>query len=112
MSVQACPTPWSICGAGDTLVVWWLDRLGRLLKDLIERPESLRTQSVGLRSFKEAMDTDLSTGQIVLHIFGALAEFEQALIPRAHAGGTGRARLRTAGRPAQATGRRPAAARC
>lgn len=61
-------------------MVWWLDRLGRSLKDLIERPESLRTQSVGLRSFKEVIDTDLSTGQLVLHIFGTLAEFERAMI--------------------------------
>ena len=30
--------------AGDTLVVWRLDRLGRSLKDLIARAEALRTQ--------------------------------------------------------------------
>ena len=46
--------------AGDTLVVWRLDRLGRSLKDLIERAESLRIQSGGLGSLKEAIDTDSS----------------------------------------------------
>lgn len=66
--------------AGDTLVVWRLDRLGRSLKDLIAHAESLRTQGVGLRSLKEAIDTDSSAGQLVFHIFGALAEFERALI--------------------------------
>ena len=66
--------------AGDTLVVWRLDRLGRSLKDLIERAETLRNRGVGLRSLKEAIDTDSSTGQLVFHIFGALAEFERALI--------------------------------
>ena len=66
--------------AGDTLVVWCLDRLGRSLKDLIAHAESLRTQGVGLRSLKEAIDTDSSAGQLVFHIFGALAEFERALI--------------------------------
>lgn len=66
--------------AGDTLVVWRLDRLGRSLKDLIAHAESLRTQGAGPRSLKEAIDTDSSTGQLVFHIFGALAEFERALI--------------------------------
>ena len=48
--------------AGDTLVVWRLDRLGRSLKDLIAHAESLRTQGVGLHSLKEAIDTNSSTG--------------------------------------------------
>ena len=48
--------------AGDTLVVWRLDRLGRSLKDLIAHADSLRPQGVGLRSLKEAIDTDSSTG--------------------------------------------------
>ena len=66
--------------AGDTLVVWRLDRLGRSLKDLIARAEALGSEGVGLKSLKEAIDTDSPTGQLVFHIFGALAEFERALI--------------------------------
>ena len=89
--------------AGDTLVVWCLDRLGRSLKDLIAHAESLRTQGVGLRSLKEAIDTDSSTGQLVFHIFGALAEFERALIrERTRAGlAAARARARVGGRRKQ-----------
>ena len=49
--------------------MWRLDRLGRSLKDLIAHAESLCTQGVGLRSLKEAIDTDSSTGQLVFHIF-------------------------------------------
>ena len=87
--------------AGDTLVVWRLDRLGRSLKDLIARAESLRTQGVGLRSLKESIDTDSSAGQLIFHIFGALAEFERALIrERTNAGlSAARARGRRGGRP-------------
>ena len=48
--------------AGDTLVVWWLDRLGCSLKDLIARADKLGSQGVGLRSLKEAIDTDSSAG--------------------------------------------------
>ena len=86
--------------AGDTLVVWRLDRLGRSLKDLIARAEALRTQGVGLRSLNEAIDTESSTGQLVFHIFGALAEFERALIrERTRAGlAAARARGRVGGR--------------
>ena len=86
--------------AGDTLVVWRLDRLSRSLKDLIARAEGLRTQGVGLRSLKEAIDTDSSGGRLIFHIFGALAEFERALIrERTQAGlQAARARGRQGGR--------------
>ena len=81
-------------------MVWRFDRLGRSLKDLIAHAESLRTQGVGLRSLKEAIDTDSSAGKLVFHIFGALAEFERALIrERTRAGlDAARARGRVGGR--------------
>ena len=86
--------------AGDTLVVWRLDRLGRSLKDLIARADELRSGCVGLKSLKEAIDTDSPAGQVVFHIFGALAEFERALIrERTQAGlRAARARGRKGGR--------------
>ena len=86
--------------SGDTLVVWRLDRLGRSLKDLISRAEALRTGGVGLKSLKEAIETDSPTGQLVFHIFGALAEFKRALIrERTQAGlQAARARGRLGGR--------------
>ena len=65
---------------GDTLVVWRQDRLGRSLKNLIEKAETLRCRGIGLRSLKEASDTDSSAGQLTFHMFGALAKFEGALI--------------------------------
>ena len=43
--------------AGDTLVVWRLDRLGRSLKDLIAWVGYLEEREVGLRSLHEAIDT-------------------------------------------------------
>ena len=85
---------------GDTLVVWRLDRLGRSLKDFITRAEELRARGVGLRSLHEAIDTDSSSGRLIFHIFGALAEFERALIrERTQAGlQAARARGRKGGR--------------
>lgn len=37
------------CAAGDVLVVWKLDRLGRSLFDLIELAERLKARDAGLR---------------------------------------------------------------
>jgi len=90
-----------ILRAGDTLVVWRLDRLGRSLKDLIDWASYLEQQSIGLKSLQESIDTTTSTGKLVFHIFGALAEFERNLIrERTQAGLTAaRARGRLGGRP-------------
>jgi DNA invertase Pin-like site-specific DNA recombinase len=87
--------------AGDTLVVWRLDRLGRSLKHLIATVEQLETMGVGFRSVTEAIDTTTSGGKLVFHIFAALAEFERTLIrERTRAGLTAaRARGRQGGRP-------------
>jgi len=94
-----------VARAGDTLVVWRLDRLGRSLKDLITLAERLEQRKVGLKSLKEALDTTSSGGRLVFHMFGALAEFERDLIrERTRAGLTAaRARGRLGGRPKRLT---------
>ncbi len=87
--------------ADDTLVVWRLDRLGRSLKNLIELTELLRERSIQLHSIQEGIDTSTSGGQLMFHLFGALAEFERNLIrERTNAGLTAaRIRGKTGGRP-------------
>jgi DNA invertase Pin-like site-specific DNA recombinase len=87
--------------AGDTLVVWRLDRLSRSLKDLIDLVTQLEAQGIGLKSLHEALDTASSSGKLIFHLFGALAEFERNLIrERTQAGlQAARARGRKGGRP-------------
>ena len=87
--------------AGDTLVVWRLDRLGRSLKDLITIVESLDKREIELHSLQESLATHSSEGKLIFHLFGALAEFEKNLIrERTQAGlKAARARGRTGGRP-------------
>src|SRR5947209_7114122 len=87
--------------AGDTLVVWRLDRLGRSLTQLIELMTMLDERGVGFRSLTEQIDTTTSGGKLIFHIFGALAEFERNLIrERTRAGlSAARARGRLGGRP-------------
>jgi DNA invertase Pin-like site-specific DNA recombinase len=66
--------------AGDTLVVWKLDRLGRSLGFLCELVEQLGKQGAGFQSLTDGMDTTTHSGKLVFHIMGALAEFERDLI--------------------------------
>jgi DNA invertase Pin-like site-specific DNA recombinase len=79
---------------GDTLVVWRLDRLGRSLKHLIETVTKLQEQGVAFQSITEHIDTATATGQLVFHLFGALAEFERNLIRERTVAGLDAARAR------------------
>ena len=87
--------------AGDTLVVWKLDRLARSMKQLIETVEGLAARGVGFRSLTEAMDTTTAGGTLIFNIFASLAEFERSIIrERTRAGlDAARARGRVGGRP-------------
>lgn len=86
--------------AGDVIVVWKLDRLGRSLKDLIETVQALEQREIELKSLKENIDTTTPTGKLMFHLMAALAEFERDVIrERTLAGlGAARARGRTGGR--------------
>ena len=64
--------------AGDVLVVWRLDRLGRSLSHLIEMIDRLGKMSVGFRSLTELIDTTTAGGRLILHIMASLSEFERA----------------------------------
>jgi DNA invertase Pin-like site-specific DNA recombinase len=66
--------------AGDTLIVWKLDRLGRSLKDLIALLDELRDRGVSFRSLTEAIDTATPTGRAMWQMIGVLAELERSLI--------------------------------
>ncbi|KTD68220.1 transposase (resolvase, DNA invertase) [Legionella steelei] len=88
---------------GDTVVVWRLDRLGRSLKHLIALVNDFELLKVGFESLQESINTTTSTGQLIFHMFGALAEFERNLIrERTKAGlASARSRGRLGGRPKQ-----------
>jgi len=87
---------------GDTLIVWRLDRLGRSVRHLIDLVEQLRQRKIGFKSICDgALDTTSASGELIFHIFTALAQFERRLIQeRTRAGLTAaRARGRLGGRP-------------
>ena len=87
--------------AGDTLVIWKLDRLGRSLRHLINLTAQLVDKKVGLISLNDPIDTTTVQGRLNFGIFASLAEFERELIrERTQAGlKSARARGRKGGRP-------------
>jgi DNA invertase Pin-like site-specific DNA recombinase len=98
--------------AGDTLVVWKLDRLARSLGNLIELVLELDRRGVAVRSLTEPIDTTSAMGRFQLQLLGALAELERGLIQERTRAGleAARARGRTGGRPPAVTKRTLAAA--
>jgi DNA invertase Pin-like site-specific DNA recombinase len=66
--------------AGDVLVVWKLDRLGRSLRDLIVLLDDLKAREVAFRSLTEAIDTTTPTGRAMWQMVGILTELKRSLI--------------------------------
>ena len=62
---------------GDTLIVTRLDRLARSVGDLHQIIENLTEKKVGFRCLNQSgVDTDSSTGKLMMSILGAVAQFE------------------------------------
>lgn len=66
--------------AGDVLVVWKLDRLGRTMKGLVDLAADLADRKIGLRSLTDGIDTAGTAGKLVFHIMAAMAEMERDLV--------------------------------
>ena len=81
--------------AGDVLVIWKLDRLGRNLKHLIEVAEDLAKRGVGFKVLAGApIDTTTATGKLMFTMFAGLAEFERETIRERTIAGLAAARSR------------------
>ena len=86
---------------GDVLTVWKLDRLAQSVRQLNETVERLERAEIGIRSLTVAIDTTTPDGYLIYHIYGALAEFERAIIRERTIPGLDAARAQgcTGGRP-------------
>jgi len=80
-----------------------LDRLGRYLRHLLDVVGQLAERGIGLRVTEQGIDTTTSAGRLLLHVLGAIGEFERELIVERTQVGLASAKAR--GR----TGRRPPA---
>lgn len=87
--------------AGDSLVVWKLDRLGRSLKGLVDLAANLAERQVELRSLTDGIDTKGAAGRFFFHLMAAFAEMERELIRERTQAGLAAAKRagKTGGRP-------------
>lgn len=81
---------------GDVFVVWRLDRLARSMLDLLRRVEQIEKAGAQFRSLTEGFDTTTISGRLLLHLLGAIAEFERQLTRERTVAGLARAKERGA----------------
>jgi len=62
---------------GDTVVVWKLDRVDRLLLDFIDLMAGFRNKGVNFISLQDGINITTSHGRCTFNIFASLAEFER-----------------------------------
>jgi DNA invertase Pin-like site-specific DNA recombinase len=86
---------------GDTLVVVRLDRLARSVSHLLTVIERLEAMGAHFRSLRDPIDTTTPQGMFSLHVLGAVAQLERALIAERTKAGlrAARARGRIGGNP-------------
>ena len=96
----------AVLAPGDTLVIWKLDRLGRSLSHLLAIVNTLKNNQVAFRSLTENLDTTTPSGEFLFQVFGALAQYERALIQERVVAGLAAARKRgrIGGRPQAISG--------
>ena len=80
--------------AGDTLVVWKLDRLGRTVKGLVDLVQTLQDKGIQFRSLTDGIDTSTTAGRFFFHVMAALAQMERELVHERTMAGLAAARAR------------------
>lgn len=66
--------------AGDTLLVWKVDRFSRRLADMVLLMRRLEEMKVGFRSLTQPFDTTTPAGKMMLGMLSIFAEFERDMI--------------------------------
>lgn len=80
---------------GDVLLVRRLDRLGRSVRHLVTLIDELRDRNIGFRSVCDgAIDTTISSAELIFLVFSALAQFERRLMQERTNAGLAAARAR------------------
>ena len=87
----------------DMIMVWSIDRLGRSLQNLVEILNELQNMRIDLFFQQQGLDTSTPSGRMMFSVFGALAEFERALIRERVIAGQNRAKAKgkKLGRPSK-----------
>ena len=89
----------------DVIVVWWLDRWGRSVADLMTTLRELTDLGVGFVSLTEALDLTTPSGRAMAGMLAIFAEFEREILRERVRAGIAQARKegRPHGRPRTAS---------
>lgn len=81
--------------AGDIIVIWKLDRLGRSTRQVLDTMQKLTERGIGVRIITQpGLDTSTSAGKLLVTILAAVAELERDLIRERTMAGLAAARER------------------
>lgn len=99
--------------AGDTLVVWKLDRLGRSTIHLLQLLDDLRKRGIDFQALTQGIDTTTAVGRMLYGQLAVFAEFEREQISERTKAGmkAAKARGKHIGRPRKLTDRQIAMAK-
>lgn len=78
---------------GDTLIVTKLDRLARNVAHLGQLVGDLRGKGVSLRILDLGLDTSTPTGELILNMMGAVAQFERQMMLERQREGIAKAKI-------------------
>jgi DNA invertase Pin-like site-specific DNA recombinase len=76
----------------DVVLVYRFDRFARSLRQLVNALEEFKALGVQFVSVHENIDTTLPHGELLFHLFAAIAQFERALISERVKSGVAHAR--------------------
>jgi DNA invertase Pin-like site-specific DNA recombinase len=62
---------------GDALIVTKLDRLARSMKHLLEIVDRIKAKGASIRILDMGLDTNSSTSELIMHMLGAVAQWER-----------------------------------
>jgi DNA invertase Pin-like site-specific DNA recombinase len=77
---------------GDVFVVTKLDRLARSIDNLRDIARALKAKGVALRILDLGIDTNTPTGELMLNLLGAVAQFERSIMLERQREGINKAR--------------------
>ena len=66
--------------AGDTVMVYKLDRMGRSLSDLLDIARRVDARNAKLQSLTDCFETATAAGRMMFQLLGTFAEFERSMI--------------------------------
>ena len=82
----------AVRGKFEMILCYDLSRLGRNLEELIRILNELNEQNINLFFFREAINTETSSGKLMFSLFGVLAQWERSLLAERIISGQLRAR--------------------